>query len=202
MRREPESGPCGAACGAHPEPLVSDVRPDLARALLRPANLLSLSRVVMAALVFPLRSSLVALGVLAALAALSDVLDGWVARHSGGSAELGAWLDPVCDKVFVLALLGVLAWDAAPPLWVVALTLARELLVVPAGVYVALFRRGARFEWTARPSGKATTVLQFATMLAIALRLETASMLGAVLCAIAGAIAAYEYAQRLREPSA
>ena len=42
------------------------------------------------------------------LAALSDALDGWLARRSGNGGPRGALLDPLADKVLVIGTLGAL----------------------------------------------------------------------------------------------
>ena len=38
-------------------------------------------------------------------AAVTDVLDGHLARRSGATSGVGSWLDPICDKLFVGAVL-------------------------------------------------------------------------------------------------
>lgn len=103
------------------------------------------------------------------LAGLSDVVDGRVARHFGAreGTRLGAWLDPLCDKIFVitvLAALGLRVGTALP--WLVAIA-ARELVLLPLSAVVrvaasvASLRERVRYEFRAEPVGKATTVLQF-----------------------------------------
>ena len=65
-----------------------------------------------------------------AVAALTDLFDGWLARTVGGGAtELGAWLDPLSDKVLVgFSWAGLLAVGWAP-WWLAAPMLARNLFV-------------------------------------------------------------------------
>src|SRR4051794_36663310 len=61
------------------------------------------------------------LGVRAAAAA-PDVLDGWVARRRGVTpAGTGSWLDPICDKLFIGAVLAALYFQRRLPLGVLAL---------------------------------------------------------------------------------
>ncbi len=74
-------------------------RQERAEAILTPANVLSLSRIPLAAAFAALPSARVRLVILLAAAA-SDLLDGWVARRFGGPSLLGAKVDPVADKVF------------------------------------------------------------------------------------------------------
>lgn len=154
-----------------------------ARELLRLPNLLSLARLPLAVLVWwqPDRPGFL-LGVMAAAAA-SDVLDGYAARHCRhGASATGAWLDPLCDKVFMLSAAAAvfLAWSPRPAVVVLALT--REVLLLP---LLALFRlatagRGVTLDYRAEPSGKAATAAQFATMLSIPLAPSLSGPLAAV----------------------
>ena len=144
---------------ASPRPKGQQVR---AGSVLTPANLVSLSRVPLA-LAFAVFSGVEVRLVVLAVAAATDLLDGWLARRLGPS-RLGAWMDPVSDKVFmftafvVLAMTGALAWievggvllrDVLAPLGFLASVVARRPVAVP-----------ARF------GGKAVTVGQTLTLLA------------------------------------
>ena len=115
-----------------------------------------------------------ALGVLAA-AGLSDVLDGWVARRQRRAARTlasahphrGDWLDPLCDKLFVLAVVLGLYLARQPPLLLLALLLTREVLqtisVAVMRLVPSLHRASRDYDFKAHPLGKATTVVQFLT---------------------------------------
>ena len=63
------------------------------------------------------------------VAMATDQVDGWLARRSGTSSSLGKLLDPVADKVLVLAALVMLIGEGVAPAWMVALVVAREILV-------------------------------------------------------------------------
>src|SRR5262245_18683745 len=72
------------------------------RDLLLLPGLLSLARLPLAlCFAFSLSFPIVAFSVLL-LSALTDVLDGWYARHHGEETETGAAFDPVIDKIFML----------------------------------------------------------------------------------------------------
>jgi CDP-diacylglycerol---glycerol-3-phosphate 3-phosphatidyltransferase len=73
------------------------------------------------------------------LAMLTDYADGWWARHTGRTSNLGRLLDPVADKILVLATLIVLV-DRVLPGWMVAAIVAREFLV--SGLRLAALERG------------------------------------------------------------
>ncbi|MEB3322811.1 MAG: CDP-alcohol phosphatidyltransferase family protein [Synechococcaceae cyanobacterium] len=92
------------------------------------------------------------------LGGLSDAADGWLARRAGGGSVWGARLDPLTDKILISAPLLVLAARGALPLWAVWLLLARELLI-------SGWRAGQGSGGPASASGKAKTVLQFASLL-------------------------------------
>ena len=86
------------------------------------------------------------------LAMATDWLDGWWARSRGQSSELGRLLDPVADKLLVLAVLIMLVGRVFPA-WMVAAIVAREFLV--SGLRLAALQRGVVMN--ARELGKLKT---------------------------------------------
>lgn len=74
------------------------------------------------------------------LAMATDQIDGWLARRLGTSSPLGKLLDPVADKVLVLAALVMLIGEGVAPAWMVALIVVREILV--SGLRLAALERG------------------------------------------------------------
>jgi CDP-diacylglycerol--glycerol-3-phosphate 3-phosphatidyltransferase len=62
-------------------------------------------------------------------AAVTDWLDGYVARKRGQITALGAWLDPVADKLLVAAAFLALVEMRLAPAWMVLIILGRELAV-------------------------------------------------------------------------
>ena len=62
-------------------------------------------------------------------AACTDFLDGYFARKHGTSSALGKFLDPLADKLFMMATLVVLLPLQRVPVWIAVVTLARELAV-------------------------------------------------------------------------
>jgi CDP-diacylglycerol--glycerol-3-phosphate 3-phosphatidyltransferase len=71
-----------------------------------------------------------------ALAALTDKLDGVLARRFNEITEWGKILDPLADKIGVAAVALVLLWLGEIPLWFVVALLVRDLLIFAGGVYV------------------------------------------------------------------
>ena len=86
----------------------------------------------------------------------TDQIDGWLARRAGHSTPLGSLLDPVADKILVLAVLIVLVGERVFPGWMVAAIVAREFLV--SGLRLAALERGVVLH--ARDLGKLKTWAQ------------------------------------------
>ncbi|HSL65019.1 MAG TPA: CDP-diacylglycerol--glycerol-3-phosphate 3-phosphatidyltransferase [Gaiellaceae bacterium] len=70
----------------------------------------------------------------------TDWLDGRIARRCGHTSALGSLLDPIADKILVLAVLIVLIDRGVFPGWMVAAIVARELLV--SGLRLGAIERG------------------------------------------------------------
>ena len=92
------------------------------------------------------------------LGGLSDAADGALARRAGGGSVWGARLDPLTDKILILAPLLWLGSQGSLPLWAIWLLLARELLI-------SGWRAGQGSGGPASWSGKAKTILQFVALL-------------------------------------
>lgn len=133
-----------------------------------------------------------------AIAAVSDFLDGWLARRLRAESTFGRMLDPVADKLFVLVLLGVLiAERALSPWW--ALAVAARDVVVLAGVAAV----AARGRWADYPKmkplwlGKVTTTAQFVLLLVLVASGEAWLWL-LLLTAALSLAAAVDYARAFR----
>ncbi len=83
----------------------------------------------------------------------TDWLDGRIARRTGRTSSFGSLLDPVADKLLVLATLVVLIDQRVFPAWMVAAIVARELLI--SGLRLAALERGIVI--AARDLGKLKT---------------------------------------------
>ena len=93
-------------------------------------------------------------------AGLTDMLDGLIARSTGQHTELGAWLDPMADKLLLVTMFIVLTLPGIGsanrlPLWFTILVISRDVAIV-ATVAVFNLAVGPR---TFRPSifGKVAT---------------------------------------------
>ena len=167
------------------------------------AHVLTLSRVPLAVLFWLAATRPVWAIAVLGVAAATDLIDGSVARRAhrrgatGPWARAGAWLDPLCDKLFALAVLGALAVRLDVSLPMLALIGARELVLVPVAIVYRLspLRRRFRYDFHSVPAGKHATIAQFVAVAAIVLALPGAWVL-AVIAACSGLYAAARYIER------
>jgi len=87
---------------------------------------------------------------------LTDTLDGQMARRRGDVSELGKFLDPLADKLFVLSVLIVLVQEGLVAAWVVVVIFSRELIITILRSVAAAQGRVI----AAAPLGKTKTVMQ------------------------------------------
>lgn len=175
-------------------------------------NALTLSRLPMAAAVWIAPTHAPSMIALMIAAAVTDVLDGRFARairrrrlergeDPGRLADkggVGAWLDPVCDKTFVLSLLLAVYVARQPAWWVVPAIATRELFLVPMALGYRLvpgLRARMRFDFRAGWTGKLATVAQFVAVAALIAAPDAAGAL-AVVAAVVGFAAFVHYAVR------
>ena len=135
---------------------------------LTPANQLTLLRM----LLIPAFVILVIYGYLGSalavfvLAGATDALDGLIARRSGQHTNIGAWLDPMADKLLLVSTFVVLTIPGLGlanrlPIWLTVLIISRDVVIVLT-VAVVNLAVGPR---TFRPSifGKTATATYIAT---------------------------------------
>ena len=136
------------------------------------ANLLSILRAVLAVpiciLILQEGDALLIAGLLV-VAGATDWLDGKVARWTGTVTEWGKVLDPIADKVAVLAVGGALVIAGLLPLWLVAAVAVRDLLILSGGT---LIRRSSGEIQTSMWIGKVAVTAMGITMLAAVLRAD------------------------------
>ncbi len=104
------------------------------------------------------------------IAGLTDALDGLIARRAGQRTSLGAWLDPMADKLLLVTTFVVLTLPGIPlanhlPLWLTVLVISRDVVIVGVVAIINL-AVGPR---TFRPSlfGKATTAAFIVTSVVV-----------------------------------
>lgn len=99
---------------------------------------------------------------------ISDGLDGYLARRKNQCTPLGALLDPVADKLFVVSSFALLVAFKAIPIWLAVLVISKEVVLCLGWFLLQILH----YDSSIRPSrvGKATLVLLFVVVLASLLR--------------------------------
>lgn len=93
--------------------------------------------------------------VVAFLAYVSDLLDGYLARSRNEITEWGKVLDPLADKIFIASVCLGMITSGQLSIWYIALVLGRDLLIIIAGL---LFAKKADFVPPSTYVGKSTVV--------------------------------------------
>ncbi len=134
--------------------------------ILTPANQITILRLVFVP-VFAIwvieRSYRGALVVLVA-AAISDAVDGAVARSFHQESPLGVALDPLADKILMATAYLALAFREALPWWLTILVLSRDIAILVTALLISLVAGYRPFHPTIL--GKVSTVAQVATLFA------------------------------------
>ncbi len=105
------------------------------------------------------------------IAALSDGVDGWLARHYQLKSPLGAILDPIADKGLMLTAiitLSVSNWSRSLPLWFPVLVIARDIIILT-GCIVLRFLNGY-LEVHPSIMGKISTFFQMSAIAVVLLQ--------------------------------
>jgi cardiolipin synthase (CMP-forming) len=120
-------------------------------------NLICVLRI---ALIWPILATLNAGAPLAALAlfiaaAITDGLDGYLAKRFGWTSELGRFLDPLADKLLLMVVFVACAWLELVPWWLTATVVARDVMI---GLGALVFRL-----WFGPLHGRPTTISKINT---------------------------------------
>jgi CDP-diacylglycerol--glycerol-3-phosphate 3-phosphatidyltransferase len=138
--------------------------------LLNLPNILTLSRiaavpVVILLLMFESKQACLWAAVIFTLASMTDWLDGYLARKWGVVTVLGKFLDPLADKLIVMAALIMLIPLDRVPAWAVFIILAREIIVT--GIRSIASSEGIVID--ASPLGKYKTIFQMIAIVVLLL---------------------------------
>jgi len=112
--------------------------------------------------------------ILVAVCAVSDGLDGWLAKRFNWTSHLGKILDPLADKMLLVALFLTTAWNDLVPWWLAAVVVARDVMI-GGGAVIYRFWFGPLH---GRPTilSKINTGFQLAVVLAAILGAATARL--------------------------
>ncbi len=126
--------------------------------------------------------------VLFVLAGISDGVDGFIARHFDQRSKLGAYLDPVADKLLLVSVFVVLAVMGQLPAWLALLVVSRDVLIVVAVLLSSLI--GHPVEVRPIFVSKANTACQIALLVLVLFQLGFGMGLGSLRIALVAAVAA------------
>jgi len=119
--------------------------PEASDRILTVPNLLSFLRLALVPVFLILLvdgQDLIALAILA-LSGFTDFLDGYLARRLNQVSKLGQLLDPAADRLYILAALLGLGWRDLIPLWLVAVIIARDIMLIVLAALLAKIGHGA-----------------------------------------------------------
>ena len=111
-----------------------------------------------------------------AIGGLTDFLDGFFARRMNQQTALGAYLDPVADKLLVITSFFMLGLIGGIPIWLAVVVVARDVLIV-VGYAIIYFLVEERLQVRPTLIGKWSTTLQLLTLAVALLMLHDARLL-------------------------
>ena len=99
------------------------------------------------------------------IAGVTDGIDGYLARHFAWTSRLGAYLDPIADKLLLVSLYIVLGMRGVVPLWLMWLVLGRDVVILGMIAFAFVFTSIRSFP----PSvwGKISTIIQMGAAVAL-----------------------------------
>ena len=95
-------------------------------------NFISLGRVILVPVIFYLliENQTEAAFYVFLIAGISDGIDGFLAKRYGWATELGAYLDPLADKLLLVSMFAAMGRQGLLPLWLVIAVISRDILIV------------------------------------------------------------------------
>lgn len=94
---------------------------------------------------------------------ITDVVDGWIARHYNMITDVGKVYDPLVDKMMQISALVCLAIKTVIPVWVLCVILLKELTMIIVGIVLYAKKIVVHSNWY----GKLATVAFYAIVLAL-----------------------------------
>ena len=110
------------------------------------------------------------------VAGISDGVDGFVARHFNQRSQLGAYLDPMADKLLLVSVFVVLGFMGELPLWLVIAVVSRDALIICAVLLSTVM--GNPVEMKPLMVSKANTAVQIVLAAVVLAELAFATGLG------------------------
>jgi cardiolipin synthase len=138
------------------------------------------------------------------VAAVSDALDGYLAKRFRWTSELGKYLDPIADKLLLMSLFVLLTWYGLIPRPLTIIAIGRDVLI---GLGAIAYRIGwGQLRGSPMITSKVNTLLQLLYVLAVVARqafqlpgmsvIEALGVLTAISVCISGFLYVREFTQR------
>jgi len=161
-------------------------------------NLLTIFRILLVPvfIIFIIYNRMVMALAVFILAGLTDGIDGLIARVFNQKTPLGAYLDPIADKLLLGSAFLALTLRDILPNWLTVIVISRDVIILGGVVVLSLMKKEVRVQ----PSvvSKATTWLQVITIILAILSLERVIFLEVViwLTALFTIISGFQYIYR------
>ena len=130
-------------------------------------NFLTLLRIILVPVVviFLIQGSFLNATITFIMAALTDALDGFLARTLGQQTELGAYLDPIADKALLTSSFVTLSVLHVIPGWLTVIVISRDIIILLGIAVLSMMSISVNI----RPTlvSKITTALQLSTVLVV-----------------------------------
>ncbi len=94
------------------------------------------------------------------VAGVSDLADGYIAKHFGWTSEVGKWLDPLADKCLLITVFVVAAWAGLVPRWLTAVVVTRDVMIALGAL--------AYLAWLGALAGRPTLASKLNTLVQLA----------------------------------
>jgi len=130
-------------------------------------NLITTIRIILAPIfvIYIINGELITGLAILIITGLSDGIDGLIARLFNQKSRLGAYLDPLADKIILISAFVSLSVMGLMPSWLTVMVISRDILILM-GVSI-LFLNGMKIEIRPAVSSKITTCLQFLTVILV-----------------------------------
>ena len=133
-------------------------------------NLITTIRIILAPvfIIYLINEQFLSALIVFILCVVSDGLDGMLARLFDQKSRLGTYLDPLADKILLVAAFITLSVIGYLPSWLTVLVISRDVMIM-LGIFFLFFNR---LEFKIKPSivSKVTTCLQFIAVLSVLAR--------------------------------
>ncbi len=125
--------------------------------------------------------------------AISDAFDGYLARVLKVQSQIGQYLDPLADKLYVTGVTVAWAVEGRFPAWLLAMVLGRDAMILAGSALI--YRKTKRRDFQPSIWGKLSTILQLCALGACFLLSDAALNRWLWACAVATLVSGLDYAR-------